>query len=61
MKKSILNIGKVLNKTQQKQINGGNSTSGCFCGLFLRDEFGGCAYRINGDTFYGVEIDNCCC
>lgn len=35
MKKSILSIGKVLNKAAQKEINGGGHNSGpncrCFC------------------------------
>ena len=30
MKKSILNIGKALDKTEQKQINGGFGFSNCF-------------------------------
>ncbi len=30
MKKSILNIGKALNKAEQKQINGGITHKECF-------------------------------
>ncbi|KAB1151713.1 hypothetical protein F7018_18055 [Tenacibaculum aiptasiae] len=31
MKKSILNVGKALNKTEQKKINGGFGCPGPFC------------------------------
>ena len=66
MKKSILNIGKALGKAEQKEINGGMPPPPppglCFCGLFLIDENGSdCVYRINGNTFYGVIVDDCCC
>ena len=30
MKKSILNIGKTLNKAEQKNVNGGGSRGGCY-------------------------------
>jgi len=36
MKKSILNIGKILNKTEQQQINGG---------IFGRNPCNGCPYN----------------
>ena len=36
MKKSILNIGKALNKAEQKQINGGGRIVEC------KSDFGGC-------------------
>jgi hypothetical protein len=53
MKKSILNIGKVLNKVEQKQINGGNSIAcnadpinlgpdGCPCGCYYDIETSSC-------------------
>ncbi|CAL2104710.1 conserved protein of unknown function [Tenacibaculum sp. 190130A14a] len=31
MKKSILNLGKALNKAEQKQVNGGSSCPGPIC------------------------------
>ena len=36
MKKSILNLGKALNKAEQKQINGGRRIVEC------NSDFGGC-------------------
>ncbi|WP_064968121.1 hypothetical protein [Tenacibaculum ovolyticum] len=33
MKKSILNLGKALNKTEQKMINGGVTPNSCFDNL----------------------------
>ena len=31
MKKSILNVGKALNKAEQKEINGGGRWFRCYC------------------------------
>jgi len=53
MKKSILNLGKALNKSDQKQINGGTSTDctadpinlgpdGCPCGCYYDNEINSC-------------------
>jgi hypothetical protein len=62
MKKSILNIGKALEKAEQKSIAGGGSGSNCYSGPFLVDSFGFCFYRVNGVNFsYGTVVDNCCC
>ena len=46
--KNLLNLGKALNKAEQKSINGGSLG-------------GGCAIRINGSVWTGVSrgrIDN---
>ncbi|PKH50677.1 hypothetical protein CXF68_08195 [Tenacibaculum sp. Bg11-29] len=47
MKKSILNLGKALNKAEQKEINGGFffDTSGC---------------HIVGSGDYGIICSACC-
>jgi len=45
MKKSILNIGRALNKTEQKKINGGR-------------EYGECLFRYSFDC--GVPDHICC-
>ena len=52
MKKSILNIGKALNKAEQKTVNGGKGGIRCtddshcpshmFCGIFLGWSYGLC-------------------
>ncbi|WP_272151309.1 hypothetical protein [Tenacibaculum aiptasiae] len=38
MKKSILNLGKALNKTEQQSINGGFSGGACY--IIQENEFG---------------------
>ncbi|GFD82320.1 hypothetical protein KUL118_51820 [Tenacibaculum sp. KUL118] len=56
MKKSILTLGKVLNKTDQKQINGGGGlvvcsmeVGGCPCNCWW-DEEGKCVTDPNAFT-----------
>ena len=66
MKKQILNLGKALNKTEQKQINGGDFspfdcngtegevTVGCPCNS------GWCAYEMICDTSQSSHLEGIC-
>ncbi|XRE42493.1 hypothetical protein ACIVBQ_000697 [Tenacibaculum discolor] len=45
MKKSILNLGKNLNKIEQQSINGGSTNNGCY---------------IVDEGPYGVLCSGCC-
>ncbi|MCF2876638.1 MULTISPECIES: hypothetical protein [unclassified Tenacibaculum] len=51
MKKSILNLGKILNKADQKAINGGGEVSGVCKPEFTID--------MNGDKIFTCE-GHCC-
>ncbi len=60
MKKSILNLGKALNKIEQKEINGGFNIpvicrvfcpAGCHCSGHLNDE---CAKDSDGSFCYAL-------
>ena len=55
MKKSILNLGKTLNKKEQEQINGGNGST-CRAGYFNDQET--CERGYYPHPEYGAAI--CC-
>ena len=64
MKKSILNIGKVLNKNEQKQVNGGTGNCGGYASYAIC-EAAGCPlnhtcerYHCNRQTSGWFCIDN---
>ena len=54
MKKSILNLGKALNKAEQKEINGGSTTMSrkCNVGIFTKCTREEQALAEAGDSYY---------
>ncbi|WP_157821877.1 hypothetical protein [Tenacibaculum sp. Bg11-29] len=48
MKKSILNIGKALNKAEQQTINGGYAPVGCYYNIQCLHEYGNDAFCDDG-------------
>jgi hypothetical protein len=65
MKKSILNIGKTLNKVEQKEINGGGR--GCLSGacfpmpFFCQEGTNVCAVPVGLNTCFGTHNGTLCC
>ena len=65
MKKSILNIGKALNKAEQEQVNGG--LSGCPSGMcfgmpfFCQEGTNLCAVPVRGNTCFRTHNGTVCC
>jgi len=63
MKKSILNLGKALNKTEQKQINGGVNPTGCAPGSPIYFQSGTCCVfpsPTTGQNCWGQIVNNYC-
>ena len=69
MKKSILNIGKALNKAEQKSINGGGGKGPCPCTTNYTSLPGGgnfCSYpgsdpNFPGGVCLGTVVNGVCC
>ena len=58
MKKSILNLGKALNRTEQKLINGGSGTcAACTNVQFVEVNHNVFAKQCVGDLITGVSIN----
>ncbi|MBA6156386.1 hypothetical protein H3Z83_07650 [Tenacibaculum sp. S7007] len=52
MKKTILNLGKNLNKSEQKNVFGGGFKNPCPCSSeYTNDGAGTCSYPANGTIF----------
>ena len=58
MKKSILNIGKALNKVEQKEINGGRAR-GCNCDSECGSGSHCCNHRCYSLTAVNYPTNNC--
>ncbi|WP_299133450.1 hypothetical protein [uncultured Tenacibaculum sp.] len=58
MKKSILNLGKTINKAEQKEINGGSGHNGWQCCSRSSKLCGTCVYTTNNNCSgtYGEDI-----
>ncbi len=63
MKKQILNLGKTLNRDEQKQIKGGFPFSSCdqFCQFTWRGEADRQLYLQHQLERYGLDWSNCAC